>query len=259
MFQQKDQKGFSLISVMIAMGLLGVLIASTSEIFTMFGKFAKTSTANTEVNILYTRILSHLSDPNNCSATFYNHYIPGSLEIDTATAGLPFDSSAGTQVYLKKVDNDGSIRAYDVSPAGNEVKLIGMDTLDPTSMSADLFAKYGLSDVPKTDGWDVLVRFTFQKGTSNNLLGSKNIIKYTTVRLNNFTFFQPFSASTTDTTEDALRLECSDPNDANKKYNKAGEITYTTEFDTGLGQDVEVMSFNCFAGRLAYPVAKCGL
>ncbi|MGZ3789142.1 MAG: type II secretion system protein [Bacteriovorax sp.] len=116
MIRLKDNKGFTLIEMLIAIGILGALSMWMMNLFTQQTKNEKTTAANMDIDAIGQEIRNIVADGNSCEKTFKGT-APNQLNAVTQINKVLSDGSSQKRFAIndKKVGNSAvSIARYDL-------------------------------------------------------------------------------------------------------------------------------------------------
>lgn len=172
-----NTKGFSLVSVMIAAGMMGGLALGVMKFMQDSSKSSTTLMANVEVNDLHQKVLLFLSNPLNCKATFSGRHF-GDDEIPLARSA----DSIGTP--------DQNFNG--LSGTDSKVKLTDIKIYHPVNETAPASADLELpAQEPELDGWWSIVEFKYDKyktvaGQKAKIFGGTQVKRFSLMKFDNF-------------------------------------------------------------------------
>ncbi len=162
--QVDSHRGFSLVSVMVAAGLLAGLALGITKFMQTAGKSAKGMGDAIEVNQLHSQVILYLNNKDNCNATF------GTKKLNS------------TDISLKKPDGTD----FTSFSSGNSgVQLESIKTFSPLDNNLPSKASHlAVSNTAESDGWWVVTEYKYSK--SGKGFGSSSVTKYGLRKFNNF-------------------------------------------------------------------------
>ncbi|MBT6325476.1 MAG: hypothetical protein HOJ35_05870 [Bdellovibrionales bacterium] len=162
--QADNHRGFSLVSVMVAAGLLAGLALGITKFMQTAGKSAKGMEDAIEVNQLHGQVLLYLNNKDNCDATF------GAKNLQS------------NSLSLKKPDG-ADFTAFSSGNSG--VQLENIKTFSPLDNNLPSKASHlAVSNKSESDGWWVVTEYKYSK--SGKGFGSSSVTKYGLRKFNNF-------------------------------------------------------------------------
>ncbi len=177
----QNARGMSLVSVMVAAGMIGGLSLVVMNLVQISKKTSKTMEADLEVNQMHQMVLRHLRNSENCTATFVGKNFGDLLEVSS------------TDAVIKKLDSTGAVVDYRLVTEEHPVQLKSIRLYVPstsTSIPSNAHMSYSGNELGK-DGWDVIVQFTYSKYQSSGtgaakIFGATEVVKFERIILNNF-------------------------------------------------------------------------
>jgi len=169
------RSGFSLVSTMVSLGILGFLSVVAIKLLSEQEKSRQTIQTNYEVDLLHTEVMKKFRDPFFCSAIFTGRNIPTTL---TSTEFNSIDP-------LNKHFYEGKFNGF--NRYTTKVTLDQIEVFDPTGDVSTLNATPSLAQLPGSpteNGWETIVIFRYLK--TGIPMGANTAIRYERMTFNNY-------------------------------------------------------------------------
>lgn len=194
-----NRKGFSLLEIMVALGLLGAVSVVGLKIMSNNFQSTKTSQTLSEFNVVYSNIYQNFLNANSCEATL------GNDDIRTTTI-IDIKNKIGAPIYDKiNKFGSGTLQITNIELKG--IQNLGLATFRSLE---DSFEKNPIP-VGEVSYAEINLEITFEK-IANGVLGGKQIIRRFLLRIEadeNYKITKCFS-TINDTVESTKEQVCED-------------------------------------------------
>ena len=183
----KEKSGFTLVEVLVAAGIMGLLALGAAKLFSQFTRAQKNADLNYEIEALHAQVMKHFRNPNFCSAMFAGKIFGSNTAISLGESDLSSIPSGNEDFY------DQPFTGF--NKGATTVKLVGVYAHNPIfdlsilSSTIDLSGNLGgsfskIPQVPTSKGWETIVIFEYEK--INSPLTEKKVYRYERMIFNNY-------------------------------------------------------------------------